>query len=61
MGKNKYKTAGQKMRELFYEKKNNRKFSPEIKEILEKYKEDNLKREAKRVLKNLQNGADYKG
>lgn len=37
------KTAGQIMRERFYEIKKNRKFSPEIKEILEKHKEEFLK------------------
>jgi hypothetical protein len=39
-------------------KKKNRKFSPEIKEILEKYKEESLKKKRKKVLQNLQNGAD---
>ena len=56
---NKSKTAGQLMRESFYEKKKNRKFSPEIKEILEKYKEESLKKKCKRVFKNLRNGAIY--
>ena len=37
------KTAGQIMRERFFEIKRNRKFSPEIKEILEKNKEEFLK------------------
>lgn len=37
------KTAGQIMRERYYEIKKNRKFSPEIKEILEKHKEEFLK------------------
>ena len=40
MNETKNKTAGQKMRELYYEKKKNRKYSPEIKEILEKHKCD---------------------
>lgn len=57
MSMNKSKTAGQLMRESFYEKKKNRKFSPEIKEILEKYKEESLKKKRKRVFKNLRNGA----
>lgn len=33
MSNNENKTAGQLMRERFYEKKKNRKLSPEIKEI----------------------------
>ncbi len=44
MSNNENKTAGQLMRERFYEKKKNRKFSPEIKEILEKHKEEVLKK-----------------
>ena len=44
MSNNENKTAGQKMRERFFEKKKNRKFSPEIKEILEKHKEETLKK-----------------
>ena len=42
--KNKTKTAGQLLREDFWEKKKNRKLSPEIKEILEKNKEETLKK-----------------
>lgn len=44
MSKNENKTAGQLMRERFYEKKKNRKLSPEIKEILEKHKEEVFKK-----------------
>jgi membrane protein insertase Oxa1/YidC/SpoIIIJ len=44
MSNNENKTAGQLMRERFYEKKKNRKLSPEIKEILEKHKEEVLKK-----------------
>lgn len=44
MSNNENKTAGQLMRERFYEKKKNRKLSPEIKEILEKHKEEILKK-----------------
>lgn len=40
---NKTKTAGQLLREDFWEKKKNRKLSPEIKEILEKIKKRLLK------------------
>lgn len=41
---NKTKTAGQLLRDDFWEKKKNRKQSPEIKEILEKNKEETLKK-----------------
>ena len=41
---NKAKTAGQLLREDFWEKKKNRKQSPEIKEILEKNKVESLKK-----------------
>lgn len=42
--KNKSKTAGELLREDFWEKKKNRKFSTRIKEILEKNKVDALKK-----------------
>ena len=38
-----FKSAGQILRERFFELKKNRKFSPEIKEMLEKHKEEFLK------------------
>lgn len=43
MNNNEFKSAGQILRERFFELKKNRKFSPEIKEILEKHKEEFLK------------------
>lgn len=43
MSNNEYKSAGQIMRERFFEIQRNRKFSPEIKEILEKHREEFLK------------------
>jgi predicted house-cleaning noncanonical NTP pyrophosphatase (MazG superfamily) len=48
---NKSKTAGQLLREDFWENKKKRKFSPEIKEILEKNKEEILKKKVEIIKK----------